>query len=46
LAIERASYRPTSNEKENAARWAAAWALLCRIKAQGVNLKASDVQSL
>jgi hypothetical protein len=46
LAIERAIKRPTRKEKERAARWAAAWGLLCGIKTAGVNLKACDIQSL
>jgi len=46
LAIERAIKRPTRKEKERAARWAAAWGLLCGIRTAGVNLKACDVQSL
>lgn len=46
LAIERAIKRPTRKEKERAARWAAAWGLLCGIRTDGVNLKACDVQSL
>jgi hypothetical protein len=46
LAIERAIERPTPKEKERAARWAAAWGLLCGIKTAAVNLKACDIQSL
>jgi hypothetical protein len=46
LAIERAIKRPTRKEKERAARWAAAWGLLCGIRTEGVNLKPCDVQSL
>jgi hypothetical protein len=46
LAIERAIKRPTRKEKERAARWAAAWGLLCGIKTAGVKLKACDIQSL
>jgi hypothetical protein len=46
LAIERAIKRPTRNEKERAARWAAAWGLLCGIRTEGVNLKTCDVQNL
>jgi hypothetical protein len=45
LAIERAIKRPTSKEKERAARWAAAWGLLCGIQTEGVNLKTSDFRS-
>lgn len=46
LAIERAIERPTVKEKERAARWAAAWGLLCGIQTLGVNLKACDIPSL
>lgn len=46
LALERAIKRPTRKEKERAARWAAAWGLLCGIRTEGVHLKAGDVQSL
>jgi hypothetical protein len=46
LALERAIKRPTRKEKERAARWAAAWGLLCGIRTEGVRLKACDVQSL
>jgi hypothetical protein len=46
LAIERAIKRPTRGEKERAARWAAAWGLLCGIRTEGVKLKACDVESL
>jgi hypothetical protein len=46
LAIERAIKRPTSKEKERAARWAAVWGLLCGIRTEGVNLKACDIQTL
>jgi hypothetical protein len=46
LAIERAIKRPTRKEKEHAARWAAAWGLLCGIRTEGVRLRACDVQSV
>jgi hypothetical protein len=46
LAIERAIKRPTRGEKERAARWAAAWGLLCGIRTEGVKLKACDVERL
>jgi hypothetical protein len=46
LALERAIKRPTSKEKERAARWAAVWGLLCGIRTEGVNLKACDIQTL
>lgn len=46
LAIERAIKRPSSKDKERAARWAAAWGLLCGIRTEGVNLREADVQSL
>jgi hypothetical protein len=45
LAIERAITRPSRMEKERAARWAAAWGLLCGIRTEGVNLRACDVQA-
>lgn len=44
LAIERAIERPTRKEKEGAARWAAAWGLLCGIRTEGVKLKDCDVE--
>lgn len=43
LAIERAIAGPTGKEEERAARWAAAWGLLCGIRTEGVNLKSCDV---
>lgn len=46
LAIERAIKLPTSKEKERAARWAAAWGLLCGIQTRGVKLKACDIQTM
>jgi hypothetical protein len=42
-AIERAIEGQTSGEKERAARWAAAWGLLCGIKTSGVRLRDSEV---
>ena len=43
LAIERAIQGATSKEKERAARWAAAWGLLCGIKTPAVRLRRNDV---
>ena len=43
LAIERAIQGATSKEKERAARWAAAWGLLCGIKTPAVRLRRRDV---
>lgn len=42
-AIERAIAAVTINEKDMAARWAAAWGLLCGIKTKPVAVKRSDV---
>ena len=42
-AIERAIAAVTIFEKDNAARWAAAWGLLCGIKTKPVSVKRSDV---
>jgi hypothetical protein len=42
-AIERAVEVRTSKEKERAARWVAAWGLLCGIKTSSVRLRSSDV---
>jgi hypothetical protein len=42
-AIERAIEGKTSGEKERAARWAAAWGLLCGIKTSGVRLRDSEL---
>lgn len=42
-AIERAIQAHTSIEKERAARWAAAWGLLCGIMTSSVKLRRSDV---
>jgi hypothetical protein len=44
VAIQRAIEDPTDKEKERAARWAAAWGLLCGIRTEGVRLRGSDVQ--
>jgi hypothetical protein len=44
LAIQRAIENTDSKEKERAARWAAAWGLLCGIRTQEVRLRGSDVQ--
>ena len=41
-AIERAIAGQTTMEKERAARWAAAWGLLCGIKTSGVRLRDSE----
>lgn len=46
LAIERAIKCPTEKEKERAARWAAAWGLLCGIRAKGVRLRSCEIESL
>jgi hypothetical protein len=43
-AIERAVDAPTGKEKERAARWVAAWGMLCGIKTSTVRLRRSDVQ--
>ena len=43
LAIERAIQGATSKEKERAARWAAAWGLLCGIKTPAARLRRGDV---
>ena len=42
-SIERAIQASTSAEKERAARWAAAWVLLCGIMTATVNVRRSDV---
>ncbi len=42
-AIERAIEASTIIEKERAARWAAAWGLLCDIRTKRVRLKESDL---
>jgi hypothetical protein len=41
LALARAVSAASSNQKTTAARWAAAWGLLCGIKTPGVYLKRS-----
>jgi len=38
-AIERAIVASTGVEKERAARWAAAWGVLCGIKTEGMSLR-------
>lgn len=43
-AIERAIEARSGKEKERAARWAAAWGLLCGIKTRRVRLRASEIQ--
>lgn len=45
LAIERAIVGPTRKDEERAARWAAAWGLLCGIRTEGINLKSCDVKN-
>ena len=42
-AIERAIEATTIKEKDRAARWAAAWGLLCGIKTRPVYLKRSEI---
>jgi hypothetical protein len=42
-AIERAIQGGTSKEKERAARWAAAWGLLCGIRTPAVRLRRGEV---
>lgn len=42
-ATERAINAATAPEKERAARWAAAWGLLCGIMTSKVNVKRSDI---
>lgn len=44
LAIERAIEARSGKEKERAARWAAAWGLLCGIKTNRVHLRASEIK--
>jgi len=44
LAIERAIEARTGKEKERAARWAAAWGLLCGIKTRRVRLRSSEIK--
>lgn len=43
-AIERAIEARTCKEKERAARWAAAWGLLCGIHTSRVRLRSSEVK--
>jgi hypothetical protein len=43
VAIERAIAAPTIKEKERAARWAAAWGLLCGVTATASDLKRGDI---
>ena len=42
-SIERVIRATTSVEKERAARWAAAWGVLCGIMTSTVNVRRSDV---
>ncbi len=41
-AIERAIAARSGKEKERAARWAAAWGLLCGIRTEGMVLRRTD----
>jgi hypothetical protein len=43
LAIRRAIEAQTISEKDNAARWVAAWGLLCGIRSRPVRLKQSKL---
>ena len=43
-AIDRAIGCRTGKEKERAARWAAAWGLLCGIRTEGVKLRRNDIR--
>jgi hypothetical protein len=43
-AIDRAIGSRTGKEKERAARWAAAWGLLCGIRTEGVKLRRNDIR--
>jgi hypothetical protein len=43
-AIDRAIGGSTGKEKERAARWAAAWGLLCGIRTEGVKLRRNDIR--
>lgn len=43
LAIGRAVDAPSVKEQERAARWAAAWGLLCGIKTAAVRLRRSEI---
>jgi hypothetical protein len=44
-AIDRAIGDRTGKEKERAARWAAAWGLLCGIRTEGVRLRRDDIRN-
>lgn len=44
LAIKRAIEARTGKQKERAARWAAAWGLLCGIRTTRVRLRSSEVK--
>lgn len=46
IAIARAIARRSSKEKESAARWAAAWGLLCGIRSTGVRLRGGDADQI
>lgn len=43
IALRRAIEQPTAREKERAARWAAAWGLLCGIWTEGISLRRADI---
>jgi hypothetical protein len=43
-AIERAIEARTGKEKERAAKWAAAWGLLCGINTRRVRLRSSEIK--
>ena len=45
-AIERAIEATTIKEKDHAARWAAAWGMLCGIKTRPVNVQRSELIQL
>lgn len=42
-AIDRAIAAPSIREKEQAARWAAAWGLLCGIRTSGLRLRGGEL---
>ena len=42
IAIERAMHAGNERDKARAAKWAAAWGMLCGIKSAGMKLKRSD----
>jgi hypothetical protein len=46
LALDRAIALRTGAQKERAARWAAAWGLLCGIQTQGVRLRHNDIEDV